>query len=663
MTASSGPAADRTPPGATPRPGAWPSPLSAADVARAGISLQSLAVDAGGQRVWWAEGRPAESGRTAVLRRGADGTVEELLPGVDARTRAHEYGGGAWVPVGDGVVASSWADQRLWRTEAPGAEPYPLTPESGGALRYADAALAGGDALVCVQEDVRGEDVRRSLVLVPLDGSGARGELIELFTGPRFLACPRPSPDGRTLTWVSWEHPDMPWQRTRLWLADVVPSGLGRARVVAGAGDGVRESLVQPGWTPQGRLLVVSDRSGWWNLHTVDPADDGARLAPVLPEEAEQGWPGWQFGTASWAPLADGRVALVHGSDTYRLDVVDPATGELTRLGLPFTAYRPVLAASGSTVAAVGASATTPYAVLAVEVPAAGADADVTVVRTSLEPPDPAYLPVPEAVEVPASGRTVHAHRYPPTNPDVPDAGGPVPHVLFVHGGPTAQSQAAYSGEVAFFTSRGIGVVDVNYGGSTGYGRAYRELLDGAWGVVDVEDCVAVARWLVDEGFAPAGGVGIRGGSAGGFTVLAALTGTDAFSAGTSHYGVADLRALAEDTHDFESRYLDSLVGPLPEAADVYAARSPLHAVDGLSCPVLLLQGSEDAVVPPAQAEAFAEALHRKGILHALVVFEGEQHGFRRAENVARALEAELSFYGQVWGFEPPGVPVLPLER
>ena len=654
-------------------PGSWPSSISAADVARGGVALGAVALDEGGRRAWWSEGRPVEGGRVAVVRRGADGAVVEMAPGLNARTRVHEYGGGAWVPLGDGVVLSSWDDQRLWRVASPGADPEALTPASGSRLRYADAVVVG-DALVCVREDVgddhgaRGaRDVRRALVRVPLDG----GEVVELFAGPRFLARPRPSPDGTALVWVSWEHPDMPWQRTRLWHADLVldPSdhlvGLDDPRVLAGDGE-TREALVQPGWTTGGELLVVTDRNGWWNLHRVADPRGAARLEPLLPGAEEQGWPHWVFGTASWAPLEDGRVALVHGSDTYRLDVLDPASGRLDELGLPFTAYRPVLAAAGTAVAAIAASATTPYAVVVVDA-ASGAEDGARrgdVVRTALDAtPDRAYLPVPSPLSVPsADGRTVHAHHYPPTHP-TERASGPAPHVLFVHGGPTGQSLAALSVEVAFFTSRGIGVVDVNYGGSTGYGRAYREALEGRWGVVDVQDCVAVARWLVETGMAPRDQVGVRGGSAGGFTVLAALTGTDAFTAGTSYYGVADLRALAQDTHDFESRYLDGLVGPLPQAADVYAERAPLNHVDSLSCPVLLLQGAEDLVVPPAQARAFADALARKALPHALVVFEGEQHGFRRAETMARALECELSFYGQVWGFEPPGVPVLALER
>ena len=629
--------------------GSWTSPLTADAVAAAALRLTAVALDGEG-RTWWAEGRPAEGGRVAVVRRDPDGGVVEATPSLDARTRVHEYGGGSWGLVRStqgevGVVAASAGDQRWFHVSAPHRAPRPLTPADG--VRYADPVQVG-DGVVLVAEDVSGEVPRRALVHVPLDGSGPR----ELFSGPRFLAAPRLSPDGTRLVWISWEHPDMPWQATLLWEASVVDGGLRDVRVLAGHDR--RESLVHPGFAPDGTVLVVSDRSGWWNLHEV--LGDGLR--PVLPEDAEQGFPPWVFATTSWAALDAERIALIHAADVgYRLDVVHRGSGELHRLDLPFTAWTPVLAAADGRIAAIAASPTTPAAVVLVD-PATSA---VDVVRSAAAAPDPAYLPVPRPLEVPSSGRTVHAHHYPPTHPDHV-GGGPAPHVLFVHGGPTAQSQAAYSPEVAFFTSRGIGVVDVQYGGSTGYGRAYREALDGNWGIVDVEDCAAVARRLVADGLAPAGQVGIRGGSAGGFTVLAALTGTDAFSAGTSYYGVADLRALAAETHDFESRYLDSLVGPLPQAEAVYVERAPLSHVEDLSCPVLLLQGADDPVVPRAQAEAFADALARKGLPHALLVFPGEQHGFRRAENVVASLEAELSFYGQVWGFTPPGVPRLRLR-
>ncbi|HZB51508.1 MAG TPA: prolyl oligopeptidase family serine peptidase, partial [Mycobacteriales bacterium] len=376
----------------------------------------------------------------------------------------------------------------------------------------------------------------------------------------------------------------------------------------------------------------------------------------------EFGAPLWMLGYRTYALLGDGRLAVCHGTDTTAVAVLDPATGELTDLDLPYTSWQPALAVSGDRAATVAAGPGTGAAVVLVDVAAGTA----TELRASLpDLPDPAYLPVPEAITVPGPGeRDVHAWVYPPRSPVAvgPDGERP-PYVVFVHGGPTTHSPGVLDLEKAYFTSRGIGVVDVNYGGSTGYGRAYRERLRRQWGIVDVEDCVAAVEALVRSGAADGARLAIRGGSAGGWTTLAALTGTDVFAAGTSHYGVAELIDFAAETHDFESRYIDGLVGTLPQDRDVYVERAPLSHVDRLSCPVLLTQGLEDKVVPPAQAEQFVAALSRKGIPHAYLAFEGEQHGFRRAETVIAALEAELSFYGQVLGFTPPDVPVLPLSR
>jgi dipeptidyl aminopeptidase/acylaminoacyl peptidase len=417
--------------------------------------------------------------------------------------------------------------------------------------------------------------------------------------------------------------------------------------------------VLQPEWADADTLYAVSDRSGWWNLYRL-PAG-GGEPEPLCPRSEEFGRPLWQLGAVTYAPLADGRLAVLHGTDTDALGLLDPATGELTDLDLPYTLYGS-LAAAGDTVLTTAASSVEPVSVLAVDLPTGAA----TVLRRSMsDRPDPAYLPQPRSIVVAGPGeRDVHAHVYPPASPDAvaPDGELP-PYVVFVHGGPTAHSPAILDLEKAYFTSRGIGVIDVNYGGSTGYGRAYRERLRREWGIVDVEDCVAAVQALVRDRLADGARLGIRGGSAGGWTTLAALTTTDAFAAGVSYYGVAELIAFSEDTHDFESRYIDGLVGTLPEDRDVYIERAPLSHVDQLSCPVLLLQGLEDKVVPPSQAELFAEALARKGIPYAYLPFAGEQHGFRKQETVVAALEAELSFYGQVFGFEPPGVPTLPLTR
>jgi dipeptidyl aminopeptidase/acylaminoacyl peptidase len=654
--------------------GAWPSPLTAADVARGMLRLSAPRLV--GDEVWWGEGRPEEGGRSVVVRRDASGAVTDVLPaGWSARSRVHEYGGVAWLPVAGGLVFVNWLDQRVYRLDLGAAEPVPLTaePPEPAAWRYADPVLGPGGSSArevwWVREAHADGAITRSLVAVPLDGNAAVRELVG---GSDFLASPRPSPDGRRVAWLAWDHPRMPWDGTELRVGTLGPAGaVDSVSTVLG---GPAEAVLQPEWADADTLYAVTDRTGWWNLHRIPVGGGGGpeplsrealrRPAPeaLCPRAEEFGHPLWQLGQTTYGLLEDGRLLVRHGTDTDALGVLDPATGELTDLPLPYTSWQPQLAVAGSLVAGVAAGPAAAPAVVLVDV-AAGTS---TSLRTSLtDPPDPAYLPEPRAVTVPGPGeRDVHAYVYPPRSPDaVPPAGELPPYVVFVHGGPTTQSPAVLDLEKAYFTSRGIGVVDVNYGGSTGYGRAYRERLRRQWGVVDVEDCVAVVRALVREGLADGARLAIRGGSAGGWTTLAALTGTDVFAAGTSHYGVAELIHFAAETHDFESRYIEGLVGVLPQDRDVYVERAPLSHVDRLSCPVLLTQGLEDQVVPPAQAERFVQALERKGIPYAYLAFEGEQHGFRRAETVATALEAELSFYGQVLGFTPPDVPVLPLSR
>ena len=626
--------------------GAWTSPLSAADVAAGTVTLSWPRLV--GDEVWWVEGRPAENGRNVVVRRAADGTEHDVLPAPwNARTRVHEYGGRPWVAAGDVLVFSEFTDQRLWRLE-PGGDPVAITPEPDqpGGLRYADL-LHVGQEVWCVREQHDAGAVSRSLVAVPLDGSG---EVRVLVTDMHFLAHPRLSPDGKHLAWIGWEHPQMPWDSTELKVAAVTDGEVGIARRLLG---GPGESVLAPEWLADDTLLATTDRTGWWNLVKCDLT---GQVTPLQPAEQEFAGPLWLLGSTWSVPLADGRVLALHGGGA---SVIHP-DGVLVALDLALTSWSPMLHTDGRRVVTIAGSATESAAVVIID-----ADGSCEIVHRGVDVPvDVAWLSTPVPHTFPSvGGRVVHALVSEPVSPheQAPD-GELAPYVVFVHGGPTSQASRGMSLQKAYFTSRGIGVIDVDHGGSTGYGRPYRDSLRGQWGVVDVQDCVAAVNGLVEAGLADGSRLLIRGGSAGGWTVLAALTRTDIFAAGTSYYGVADATALALDTHDFESRYLDGLVGPLPAALATYQERSPLTHIEELSCPVLLLQGSEDVVVPPAQAELFRDALVGKQLPHAYLLFEGEQHGFRRAETIVSALEAELSFYGQVLGFTPPGVPVLPLS-
>ena len=635
--------------------GAWASPISAELVAAGRVSLDE--VRAAGDHVYWIEGRPLEGGRQVVCRarRGAGdpgaaaAKAEDLVPeGFNARTRVHEYGGGAYTLAGDTLFFSNFADQRLYRLD-PGTEPpRPITPEppAPAAHRYADACPVPDGHLVCVRERHDGGQVHNELVALPADGAGVGGQPVVLAAGRDFYASPRISPDGRRLAWLEWDHPNMPWDGTELKLADLAGGRLaGDPVTVAG---GPEESVVQPAWGPDGVLHLVSDRTGWWNLYRAGPGG----LEGLYPAEEEFGHPQWVFAMSTYAFLPGGRIACLHGrGPMLRLGILEP-DGTLEDLDLPFTTYSPPqLRAAGDRLACLAGGPTRASAVVVVD-PAGG---EVEVLRSSEDrDPDPGFLSVPEPVEFPtAGGHTAHALYYPPANRDFqgPAEARP-PLVVASHGGPTAGVTSGLHIGYQYFTSRGIAVVDVDYGGSTGYGRAYRKRLEGQWGIVDVQDCVAAARHLAERGDVDPARLAIRGGSAGGYTTLCALTFTGEFAAGASYYGVADAAALAADTHKFESRYLDRLIGPWPAAEALYRQRSPIHFTDRLSCPVILLQGLEDEVVPPSQAERMAAALDAKGIPHAYLPFEGEQHGFRQAAHIRRALEAELYFYSRVFGFD-----------
>jgi dipeptidyl aminopeptidase/acylaminoacyl peptidase len=656
--------------------GTWESPISAASVARGKMMLSFPAI--AGDEVWWQESRPAEGGRVTVMTSGDEGSSpRELLPAPwYARTRVHEYGGRSYLPVpsaspafslsgGFDLVFANFADQRLYLVGGFGGQARPLTPEGGG-FRFADMVLSpDGGEIWCVREAAADARPTRAIVAVPLDGSAADspGAVRVLVTGADFFAFPTPSPDGTRLAWINWDHPRMPWDGTELRVGPVTGVTVADSALVMG---GPAESVLAPLWRDDDSLYVISDASGWWNLYEV-PAAAGAAARPLCPREEEFAGPLWQLGARPFAVLADGRLAVLHGLSGLRLAVLDPASGTLTDADLGFPVAETALAGSSRAVAAIAGGPRTPWHVVrtwfggAIEV----------LRRQAVAAPDPRYLPDPREVQLPVgpNGGVVHAVVYPPANPDVSAPDGELPpYLVHVHGGPTSHSVPVLNLEKAYFTSRGIGVIDVNYGGSSGYGRAYRERLRGEWGVVDVADVTNAACALAESGEADRQRLGIRGGSAGGWTALAAVTtgladasgpgtgNSPVFAAAVSYYGVSDLRPFAVTTHDFESRYLDGLIGPLPEAEDLYQERSPIGHVSKLTCPVLLLQGLDDPIVPAAQSEAIAADLAAHGIPYAYIAFEGESHGFRKAETNILALESELAFYGQIMGFTPSGV-------
>ena len=662
--------------------GTWESPLTAEMVARQGLRLGAVAVD--GDDIFWIEGRPAEGGRNVLVRRAPDGTIADITPaGFNVRTRVHEYGGGACLVSGGEVFFSNFADQRLYRMRArPGAAPTAVTPD--GPWCYADAILdLARRRLVCVREDhsvgtdrhhaaPAGHEPVNTLVAIPLDAGEHAGDVIA--SGCDFYSTPRLSPDGARLSWLQWRHPQMPWDGTELWVAGVAADGSLAHPARAAGGDS--ESIYQPGWSPGGVLYYVSDRDGWWQIYRGDRP--GRPVVANPPEQSEFGRPQWVFGSATWTFVGPARmVAAYTQRGRWHLAAVDVETGAWERVAIDLEP-REWLVGAGAAVRTDGeATAVSPPAasaaahVPAVVMVAASPTVADTVVRVHVETGaverlrassslvlDPGDVSVPEAIEYPAgNGGTAHAFYYRPANARHTAAPGARPPLIAIsHGGPTTAATGTLDLRVQFWTTRGFAVVDVNYGGSSGYGRAYRQRLEGRWGIVDVGDVVDAARHLVAAGAADPARLIVRGGSAGGYTTLAALTfHAGVFTAGASYYGVSDLEALARDTHKFESRYLDRLVGPYPARAEVYRERSPIHFADRLGCPLILFQGLEDKVVPPNQSAMMADAVRAKGLPVAYLAFDGEQHGFRRAETIARCLEAELDFYGRVFGFRPAG--------
>ncbi|HVR88381.1 MAG TPA: S9 family peptidase [Candidatus Limnocylindria bacterium] len=622
--------------------GSWRSPITAELLARGGVNISWLT--ASGDDLYWIEGRPQEGGRDVLVRRTPDGLITDVIPReFNARTRVHEYGGGAVAVRGATAVLSNFADQRLYRVDGEVA-PVPITaePPTPSAHRYADGVIApDGATLVCVRERHEASEVVNEIVSLPLDGSAMPRVLV---SGHDFFSTPRLSPDGRALAWLAWDHPNMPWDGSELFVAELRrDGGPGKLRRVAGSRE---ESIFQPQWSPAGALFFVSDRTGWWNLYR---ERDGA-ITPLATMAAEFGLPQWTFGLSTYTFLADGRIACFYVKDGLRhLAIVDPDARRVTDVAAQFTfvAHPTRL---GDRIAFIGGSASEAPAVVVID-PNTGAH---EVVRRSLAYDiEPTYLSAAQPIEFPTEGgRSAHALYYPPRNQDFAATDREKPPLLVLsHGGPTSMTLGVLQPAIQYWTSRGFAVVDVNYGGSTGFGREYRERLNGQWGVVDLADCVNAARFLCESGRVDGRRMAIRGGSAGGYTTLCALVFTDVFATGASYFGVADLAALARDTHKFESRYLDRMVGAYPEAEETYRARSPVHFFDRLERPVIVFQGLDDKVVPPSQAEMLVDALRRKGLPFAYVGFAGEGHGFRRSENIKRAMEAELFFYSAILGF------------
>jgi dipeptidyl aminopeptidase/acylaminoacyl peptidase len=646
----------------TPEPlasGSWPTPITADRVVHQSSRIGAVAID--GDVVYWSEMRPHEGGRTQIVRKPPGGEATDVLPaGSNARTAVHEYGGGAWW-VKDGTVwYVEWSDQRLRRI-APGAEPVEVTPPPpvGGSVRWADGDVHPVDGRVALVRETHplgssgAVDVVNEVVV--LDSADQQDTVV---SGPDFVSDPRWSRDGVALAWIEWNHPAMPWDASTL----KVQTPMGEM-TVAGGVDDPAEGICMPGWAPDGSLWFCSDRADWWSLYRWTPEDG---IQQMFHEPGDVGAPKWVFGPRRYAFLDDGRAVIAashHGKDSLYL--LEPGASAV-QLPIDCTTVED-MAASGNAVVFIGSSATEEPAVKRFEVAETVSEVEtLSAQRDSGISSD--WFSKPEHIEFAGGdGRPTYANFYRPTNPTASPLEGELPPlVVMIHGGPTSNAVTTLSLARQFWTSRGFAVVDVDYGGSTGYGREYRNRLQGKWGVLDVGDCVAVVRWLGELGWIDPARAVIRGGSAGGFTVLMALAVSDVFAAGADYFGVADVEQLALETHKFESRYLDGLIAPYPEGRDVYTQRSPLTHLGSLSSPLVVLQGSEDKVVPPEQSEMIVGALREKGLPVAYRLYDGEQHGFRQAENIKDSMEAELSFYSQVLGFELPAeesIPTLEIEN
>jgi dipeptidyl aminopeptidase/acylaminoacyl peptidase len=623
--------------------GSWRSPITADAIVAGAIGISQLQLD--GDEIYWLEGRPSESGRYVLVRSRLDGEVapEDVTPtGFNVRSRVHEYGGVAYIVRDRTVWFTNFADQRLYRQD-PGKSPVPITPSKD--LRHADFALdQSRKRLIAVREDHTTGSTQAVNTIVALDLS-AEGSGQTLLEGNDFYGYPRVNPGGTHLCWLTWNHPNMPWDGTELWVAELTEDGGLRAqRKVAGGTD---ESIFQPAWSPDGALYFMSDRTNWWNLYRWK----GQQLEPVVQLPVELATPQWLLGMATYAFESEQRVACqVRSQGVARLASIDTEAGRLDPVDTPYTALMPWIQARDGRAFTIAGSPTEPLALIQVNLTTGRVD----VLKRSAEiDVAPTFISVPQAIEFPTeNGVTAYAFYYPPVNPDYEAPEGELPPlIVMAHGGPTGAVSNALDLTDQFWTTRGFGYLVVNYGGSAGFGREYRQRLNGQWGVVDVDDSINGARYLIDRGLADGNRVAITGGSAGGYTVLRAMTTSDFFKAGASHYGISDLEVFHQDTHKFESMYDQSLVGRWPQDIQVYRDRSAVHSVDRISAPIILFQGLEDKIVPPNQAELIFEAMRKKGLPVAYIPFEGEQHGFRIGKNIKRSLEAELYFYSKIFGF------------
>jgi dipeptidyl aminopeptidase/acylaminoacyl peptidase len=623
--------------------GSWKSPITSDLIVSESIGLSQPKIF--GADTFWIEMRPSEGGRQVVVRLKNGERVDMTPTGFNARTRVHEYGGGDYVVHEGAVYFSNFADQQIYRATENEAPELISRDCEDARVRYADYVMdESRQRLTCVREDHRAKDREafNDVVAIPLAG----GESIVLASGYDFYSSPRVSPDGSQVAWLSWKHPNMPWDGCELWSGEFDKDGkVANTRLVAG---GKTESIFQPEWSPDGLLYFVSDRTGWWNFYR---EGKNGKLENICEMQAEFGAPQWIFGLSTYAFASAQKIVCTFVErGLWRLAEIDPVARKLKRIDVPYTEISFVSARGNRAVFRAG-SPTEGLAIVDFDL---AANSRKVLQRASHVAIDPEYLSQPEPIEFPTTGgKTAYAFFYAPNNAEfAPLADEKPPLLVKSHGGPTSATIAVLMLGIQFWTSRGIAVLDVNYGGSTGYGREYRERLNGTWGVVDVDDCVHGAKFLADAGRVDGSRLMIDGGSAGGYTTLCALTFRDVFKAGASYYGVSDLEALELDTHKFESRYSNGLIGPYPERRDLYFERSPIHFAENLSCPVIFFQGLEDKVVPPNQAELMVEALRKKGVPVAYVPFAGEQHGFRRAENIKRSLDGELYFYSRVFGFD-----------